>query len=230
MHYTHTLTTRRGQQYLLAHARTRSLLHVSRQTRDNETSNRRQKERLPDTSRRAAPVILNIHRCIVVCKRRSLKRQENTELLMPNTHHESQCDETDSSRSRSSRRRREHNSQLAHDNCRRIRSTILETDQADTIAFDYTNFDRYISTTRMVQLPATAAIEYVTACCRTRTRTKTKTKTETKTRTKIRSRTKTRTKTKIGTITITVRGAYARSPQVQCVYAPSRLSVPSIVA
>jgi len=25
-------------------------------------------------------------------------------------------------------------------------------------------------------------------------------------------------------------GAYARSPQVQCVYAPSRLSVPSIVA
>jgi len=25
------------------------------------------------------------------------------------------------------------------------------------------------------------------------------------------------------------RGAYARSPQVQCVYAPSRLSVPSIV-
>jgi len=43
--------------------------------------------------------------------------------------------------------------------------------------------------TRMVQLPATAAIEYVAACCRTRTwtRTKTKTKTETKTRTKIRS-------------------------------------------
>ena len=27
-----------------------------------------------------------------------------------------------------------------------------------------------------------------------------------------------------------VRGAYARSPPVQCVYAPSRLSVPSIVA
>ena len=27
-----------------------------------------------------------------------------------------------------------------------------------------------------------------------------------------------------------VRGAYARSPQVQCVYAPSRLSMPSIVA
>ena len=62
-------------------------------------------------------------------------------------------------------------------------------------------------TTRMVQMPATAAIEYVAACCRTRTRTKTKT----------------------GTKTETVRGAYARSPQVQCVYAPSRLSVPSIV-
>ena len=58
----------------------------------------------------------------------------------------------------------------------------------------------------MVQLPATAAIEYVAACCRTRTRTKTRTKTK------------------------SVRGAYARSPQVQCVYEPSRLSVPSIVA
>jgi len=30
---------------------------------------------------------------------------------------------------------------------------------------------------RMVQLPATAAIEYVAACCRTRTKTRTKTKT-----------------------------------------------------
>ena len=73
----------------------------------------------------------------------------------------------------------------------------------------------------MVQLPATAAIEYVAACCITRTRTitkaktktKTKTKTESKTRTKIRTRTKTRTKTKIGTITKIVRGAYARSPK-----------------
>jgi len=122
----------------------------------------------------------------------------------------------------------------------------------------------------MVQLPATAAIEYVTTCCITRTRTitKTKTKTKTKTRTKIRTRTRTRTKTgtktKIGTITRTktntktktktesktrtkirtrtktrtktgtitkiVRGAYAHSPQVQCLYAPSRLSVPSVVA
>ena len=62
--------------------------------------------------------------------------------------------------------------------------------------------------TRMVQLPATAAIEYVAACCRTRTRTRTRTKTKTK----------------------TVWGAYARSPQVQYLYAPSRLSVPSIVA
>ena len=66
----------------------------------------------------------------------------------------------------------------------------------------------------MVQLPATAAIEYVAACCSTRTRT----------------RTKTGTKTKIRTITKTVRGPYARSPQVQYVYAPSGLSVPSIVA
>jgi len=48
-------------------------------------------------------------------------------------------------------------------------------------------------TTRMVQLPATAAIEHVAACCRTRTRT--------------------RTKTKIGTLTKTVRGPYARSPK-----------------
>ena len=82
----------------------------------------------------------------------------------------------------------------------------------------------------MVQLPATAAIEYVAACCITRTRTITITKTNTKTRTKTRTRTKTGTKTKIGTITKIVRGAYARSPQVQCLYAPSRLSVPSIVA
>jgi len=56
--------------------------------------------------------------------------------------------------------------------------------------------------TRMVQLPATAAIEYVAACCTTRTRTRTKT----------RTKTKTGTKTKIGTITKIVRGPYARSP------------------
>ena len=62
----------------------------------------------------------------------------------------------------------------------------------------------------MVQLPATAAIEYAAACCRTRTRTI--------------------TRTKIGTITKTVRGPYARSPQVQYVYAPYGLSVPSNVA
>ena len=74
------------------------------------------------------------------------------------------------------------------------------------------NAVQIILNTRMVQLPATAAIEYVVASCRTRT----------KTRTKIRTKTKTKTKT--------VRGAYARFPQVQCVYAPSRLSVPSIVA
>jgi len=63
----------------------------------------------------------------------------------------------------------------------------------------------------MVQLPATAEIEYVAACCRTRTGTRT------------------RTKTKIGTITKTVRGLYVRFPQVQYVYAPSELSVPSNV-
>ena len=87
-------------------------------------------------------------------------------------------------------------------------------------------FDMTAHKTRMVQLPATAAIEYVAACCRTRTRTKTRTKTKTKTK----IRTKTGTKTKIGTITKTVRGPYARSPQVQYVYAPSGLSVPSNVA
>ena len=82
----------------------------------------------------------------------------------------------------------------------------------------------------MVQLPATAAIEYVAARTRTITRTRTgtktkigtKTQTKTRTRTKIGTRTKTGTKTgtktKIGMITKTVRGPYARSPQVQCVY------------
>ena len=68
--------------------------------------------------------------------------------------------------------------------------------------------------TRMVQLPATAAIEYVAACCITRTRTitKTKTKTNTETRTKIRTRTKTGTKTKIGTITKIVPGCLCPFP------------------
>ena len=61
--------------------------------------------------------------------------------------------------------------------------------------------------TRMVQLPATAAIEYVAACCRTRTR----------------------TRTKIGTITKTVRGPYARSPQVQYVQGgPKKVSLRSL--
>ena len=59
--------------------------------------------------------------------------------------------------------------------------------------------------TRMVQLPATAAIEYVAACWVSGAG---------------------------GLLSggAFVRGAYARSPQVQCVYEPSRLSVPSIVA
>ena len=90
----------------------------------------------------------------------------------------------------------------------------------------------------MVQLPATAAIEYVAARTRTITRTRTKTKTGTKTeigtktetKTKTKTRTKIRTRTKIETITKTVRGPYARSPEVQSVYAPSGLSVPSNVA
>jgi len=64
--------------------------------------------------------------------------------------------------------------------------------------------------TRMVQLPATVAIEYVAACW----------------------------VSGAGGIFVRgvfcpgtfVRGAYARSPQVQCIYAPSRLSVPSIIA
>ena len=64
------------------------------------------------------------------------------------------------------------------------------------------NVMKWHKNTRMVQLPATAAIEYVAACCRTRTRT--------------------RTRTKIGTITKTVRGPYARSPKVQYVYARIR--------
>ena len=66
----------------------------------------------------------------------------------------------------------------------------------------------------MVQLPATAAIEYVAACCITRTRTitKTKTKTKTETRTKIRTRTKTITKTKTGTITKIVPGCLCPFP------------------
>jgi len=75
---------------------------------------------------------------------------------------------------------------------------------------EYSTFKTIKIQTRMVQLPATAAIEYVAACCRTRTGT--------------------RTRTKIGTITKTVRGPYVRSPQVQYVYEPSGLSVPSNVA
>ena len=73
----------------------------------------------------------------------------------------------------------------------------------------------------MVQLPATAAIEYVAACCRTRTGSNRKPGGVT---------VGSKTKTKTGTITKTVRGPYARSAQVQYVYAPSGLSVPSNVA
>ena len=72
----------------------------------------------------------------------------------------------------------------------------------------------------MVQLPATAAIEYVAACCRTRTKTKT-----------VRG---------LMPVPPSSPGVFCPGhfwpgglcpfPQVQCVYAPSRLSVPSIVA
>jgi len=68
---------------------------------------------------------------------------------------------------------------------------------SDVMLYDAMRYYEVQLKTRMVQLPATAAIEYVAVCCRTRARTRTKTK----------------TKTKIGTKTKTVRGAYARSPK-----------------
>ena len=75
----------------------------------------------------------------------------------------------------------------------------------------YRSCDSHRINTRMVQLPATAAIEYVAACWVSGAG---------------------------GFLSGSafvlggsfVRGAYARSPQVQCLYAPSRLSVPSVVA
>ena len=108
----------------------------------------------------------------------------------------------------------------------------------------------------MVQLPATAAIKYVAACCRTRTWKKTKTGTITKT---VRGVFCPGGLFPLGSFArrhfwpggilaggifvrgcfcpggllpgeTFVRGAYARSPQVQRVYASLRLSVPSIVA
>ena len=67
----------------------------------------------------------------------------------------------------------------------------------------------------MVQLPATAAIEYVAACWVSGAG-------------GFLSRGAfVRGAFAQGTF---VRGAYALSPKVQCVYAPSRLSVPIIVA
>jgi len=68
--------------------------------------------------------------------------------------------------------------------------------------------------TRMVQLPATATIEYVAAG-------------HFFPGSLLPGGLLARVFLPGGTL---VRGAYARSPQVQCVYAPSRLSVPSIVA
>ena len=90
----------------------------------------------------------------------------------------------------------------------KIRSAVPEN--GCLIFMHYRCGERRKRQTRMVQLPATAAIKYVAACCITRTRTitKTKTKTKTETRTKIR----TRTKTKIGTITKIVPGCLCPFP------------------
>jgi len=68
--------------------------------------------------------------------------------VMPNTHRRRRRDETVLSRRR---RRCEHNSQLAHDDCRRIRSTIWKLTKPTLSikihvvkqVFDYVNFDRY---------------------------------------------------------------------------------------
>ena len=57
----------------------------------------------------------------------------NTSGLMPNTHRRRRRDETVLSR-RVGVGGVYMNSQLAHDDCRRIRSTIMETDQIDSIA------------------------------------------------------------------------------------------------
>jgi len=84
---------------------------------------------------------------------------------------------------------------VTHPSSNRTRCRLTSLNKVNALTNHYTKPPRclqsiYRGTTRMVQLPATAAIEYVAACCRTRTR----------------------TRTKIGTITKTVRGAYARSP------------------
>jgi len=79
----------------------------------------------------------------------------------------------------------------------------------------------------MVQLPATAAIEYVAACCITRTNNNNN---NNNTLIYIAPACRMTSEAQTRTITKIVRGAYARSPQVQCLYEPSRLSVPSIVA
>jgi len=63
-------------------------------------------------------------------------------LLMPNTYHRR------NDKTVLSRRRCEQNSQLAHDDCQQIRSTIWKLTrhcQQTAKAFDYINFDRYWS-------------------------------------------------------------------------------------
>ena len=81
--------------------------------------------------------------------------------------------------------------------------------------------------TRMVQLPATAAIEYVAACWVIFVRGCFCPGGSFARGTFGRGDFWPRGFLSGGTF---VRGAYARSLQVQCVYAPSRLSVPSIIA
>ena len=91
---------------------------------------------------------------------------------------------------------------------------------------NHNNDDNNNNRTRMVQLPATAAIKYVAACW-------------------VSGAGGIFPRVSFGRgdfwpggflsgVLLSgrsfVRGAYARSPQVQCVYEPSRLSVPSIVA
>ena len=57
-------------------------------------------------------------------------------IFMPTTHRRRRRDETVLSRWR---RRCEHNSQLAHDDCRRIRSTIWKLAKQTPYRFDYVN-------------------------------------------------------------------------------------------
>jgi len=72
-------------------------------------------------------------------RKTKLATRQFLSVRMPNTHRRRRGDETVLWRRR---RRCEQNSQLAHDDCRRIRSTILKLTNRP-LAFDYTSFDRY---------------------------------------------------------------------------------------